>query len=84
MELPRYVCHKEVWALKIAAIEVHEDLSATISPEDTRYFTFKAKEGWASRFKPEGEDPGYYVIYKDGFVSWSPTKAFEEGYSLKK
>lgn len=25
--------------------------------------------------------PGYYVVYTDGYVSWSPAKAFEEGYT---
>lgn len=24
---------------------------------------------------------GYYVRYEDGFESWSPAKAFEEGYT---
>ncbi len=28
VELPRYKCHKEVWALKIAAIEFNENGSA--------------------------------------------------------
>lgn len=23
---------------------------------------------------------GYYVLYEDGYESWSPAKAFEEGY----
>ena len=31
---------------------------------------------------PEGINPigGYYVRYKDGFESWSPAEAFEQGY----
>ena len=80
-EMPRYKCHKEVWALKIAAIEVHEDKSATISPADERYAPFKTEPGWADRFKGDDTDPGVYVVYGDGFKSWSPTKAFEEGYT---
>jgi len=24
---------------------------------------------------------GYYVVYKDGYKSYSPAKAFEEGYT---
>ncbi len=23
----------------------------------------------------------YYVVYEDGYVSWSPAKAFEDGYT---
>lgn len=32
---------------------------------------------------PVGADPvgGYYVRYEDVFESWSPAKAFEEGYT---
>ena len=31
--------------------------------------------------KEENEE-GYYVLYNDGYESWSPKKAFEEGYNL--
>lgn len=24
---------------------------------------------------------GYFVVYKDGYESWSPAEAFEEGYT---
>lgn len=80
-EMPRYECHKQVWALKIAAVELHEDKSATIAPADEGYAAFRAPEGWAERFKGSEEDTGYYVVYADGYKSWSPTKAFEEGYA---
>lgn len=26
--------------------------------------------------------PGYYVVYEDGYKSWSPVEAFEKGYTL--
>ena len=26
---------------------------------------------------------GYLVVYKDGFISWSPADVFEEGYSAR-
>lgn len=82
MEMPRYRSHKEVWALKIAAIEINQDGSASIAPADKGYAPFKASAEWATRFKgSEAVDPGYYVTYADGFASWSPTKAFEEGYT---
>lgn len=80
--MPRYKCHKEVWALKIAAIEIREDKSATIAPTDHRYAPFATKPGWAERWKGGEGDCGYYVVYDDGYASWSPAKAFEEGYSL--
>ena len=80
-EMPRYQSHKKVWALKIAAIEVHEDKSATIAPSDEGYAPFQTRAGWADRFDGGEEDTGYYVQYEDGFSSWSPTDAFESGYT---
>jgi hypothetical protein len=81
-EMPRYKCHKEVWALKIAAIEINEDKSAKIAPKDDGYAPFVTEPGWAGRFKGDENDPGYYVVYDDGYKSWSPSKAFEDGYAL--
>lgn len=79
--MPRYKCHKAVWALKIGAIEIHEDFSATIAPEDDGFAPFTADSDWGQRFHGNEDDPGYYVVYADGYKSWSPTKAFEEGYT---
>lgn len=80
-EMPRYQSHKKVWALKIAALEIHEDKSATIAPEEIPYAPFKTHPGWAERFTGSEDDKGYFVQYEDGFASWSPTKAFEDGYT---
>jgi len=81
-EMPRYKCHKEVHALRIAAIETREDGSAKIMPADPGYAAFEAPDGWARHFQGDENDLGFYVVYADGYVSWSPTKAFEEGYTL--
>lgn len=79
-EMPRYKCHKDVWALKIAAIEMNEDRSAKIAPADEGYGMVETAPNFP--FKGSEDDLGYYVVYADGYQSWSPTKAFEEGYSL--
>jgi hypothetical protein len=79
--LPRYQSHKKVWALEIAALEIHEDKSATIAPVDKKYEPFTTKPGWAERFNGSEEDKGYWVQYEDGFTSWSPTEAFLAGYT---
>jgi hypothetical protein len=81
MEMPRYRSHKVVWAIKIAAIEVRKDKSAIIAPADDGYAPFTTKPGWAERFTGSEKDNGYYIQYADGFASWSPTKAFVDGYS---
>lgn len=83
MEMPRYRSHKTVWALKISAIEFAQDGSAKIGPSDGRYGTVETKPGYRERFKGNEEELGYYVVYSDGYQSWSPTKAFEEGYILE-
>lgn len=81
MELPSYKSHKVVKALSIAAIEIHEDKSATIAPSLAEFAPFRTRPGWADKFKGNEEDKGYYVVYEDDYDSWSPTEAFENGYT---
>ena len=86
-EMPKYVCHKEVWALKIAAIvrddegdpNAETDGSATITPADSGYLPFKVDAAYMRKHDPQ--IGGYYVVYKDGYQSFSPAQAFEEGYT---
>ena len=81
-EMPKYKCHKEVWALKIAAIEFAEDGTAIIAPQDVGFAHVTTVPDYKSKFEPnEKGDLGYYVVYKDGYQSWSPTDAFEDGYT---
>ena len=89
VEMPRYKCHKEVWALKISAIEFDRtkadaenretDGTATITPEEDGYAPFKVDANYVHKHKPEAG--GYYVVYADGYKSFSPADAFEDGYS---
>ena len=84
MEMPRYQSHKKVWALRIAAIETggeEEDGVAKIAPADEGFSPFRTQAGWSERFNGSDDDLGYFVQYEDGYQSWSPTKAFEEGYT---
>ncbi len=88
-EMPRYKCHKEVWALKIKNIDRDSDKareeqretdgSSIITPEEERYAPFKVDANYMHKHKPE--IGGYYVVYSDGYNSFSPAKAFEDGYS---
>lgn len=80
-ELPKYQSHKQVWALKIAAVEIHNDGSATIAPADMGYAAFTTRPLWSDRFSGSEDDLGYYVQYEDRFSSWSPTAVFEAGYT---
>jgi len=74
MEMPRYRCHKEVWALKIKKIE-----GVIITPADNGYGKFEVDDAYLLKHKPKAG--GYYVVYKDGYKSFSPSEAFEEGYT---
>ena len=89
IEMPKYKCHKEVWALKIsdiipdariAQLENREtDGSYMLKFSDGRYAPIKVNSDYVRRHKPEVN--GYYVVYEDGYKSYSPEKPFEDGYT---
>ena len=91
-EMPRYQCHKKVWALKIKSISFDRDVakkegretdgSATITPADLGFAQFKVDFDFVVKHKPQAG--GYYVVYEDGYKSFSPAEAFESGYTLIK
>lgn len=84
-EMPRYLCHKQVWALKIADIKDptepgnESDGSRIIVPADAGFAPFRVEQAYVHKHKPEVG--GYYVVYADGYKSYSPAKAFEDGYT---
>lgn len=87
--MPKYQCHKQVWALKIKDVVLDTDLaqqenretdgSATIVPEDSRYAPFKVNHEYVHKHNPQ--IGGYYVVYEGGYKSWSPAEVFEKGYT---
>ena len=87
--MPRYKCHKEVNALKIEAIDLDStkaidegretDGSAIITPADEGYGPFRVDHDFVLKHGPQAG--GYYVAYEDGYRSYSPAKAFEDGYT---
>lgn len=83
--MPKYKCHKEVWALKIKSVSVQPGeegpSGATITPEDSGYAPFEVDAEFYLKHQPKAG--GYYVVYKDGYKSFSPAKAFEDGYVRK-
>jgi hypothetical protein len=77
-QMPRYKCHKEVYALKINAV-THSNTGIFLTPAEEGYGTFEVAELWVAKHNPKAG--GYYVVYDDGYSSFSPAKAFEEGYT---
>lgn len=79
---PQYRSHKIVHALKIDAVKL-------IEGGTQRYLTFRdapfgtngatVREELFARHVPVPGD--YYVVYADGYESFSPAKAFEDGYT---
>jgi hypothetical protein len=79
--LPKWKCHKEVWAAKITKQDrlLLRDGMARWYLDNGGYVDANSM----LRERVTTGDPvgGYYVRYEDGFESWSPAKAFEEGYT---
>jgi hypothetical protein len=77
LALPRYKCHKEVHALKIGAVSV---INRMLIPVDLNYGPIRVTTDYLAKHRPE--TGGYYVVYDDGYLSYSPAEPFEKGYTL--
>ena len=76
-----YICHKTVKAAKIVAIHKLDGINAdmvAIEVEGSDGVHVDAK--WMA-LHPKCEVGGWLVEYEDGYLSWSPAKAFEDGYT---
>lgn len=83
MEMPRYKSHKTVWALKIAKVDHNSETSygAMLTPAEAGFAPFEVSAEYIAKHNPQ--EGGYYVVYADGYKSFSPAKAFEEGNTLE-
>lgn len=77
IQLPKWKCHKEVWADEIVDITFtpsgsrwHLSCGGIVDANTVREIT--------QRSSPIVGD--YFVEYEDGYRSWSPVKAFIDGY----
>lgn len=77
-EMPKYRCHKEVHAIRIESVDVTSWTLFFQLP----FTPIRVDPFWYEKHKPEAG--GYYVFYADGYVSYSPAKAFEDGYTPAK
>jgi hypothetical protein len=84
-EMPRYKCHKVVHALKIAKVldptlpGNESDGSRVIVPDEAGYAPFAVERDYVRKHNPQ--PGGYFVVYEDGYKSFSPAQAFESGYT---
>lgn len=70
-DMDEFKCHKVVRAAYII------DMDPGTNTLLTRTGTIQVPMD----FIGERRAPGYLVRYEDGYLSWSPVKAFEEGYT---
>jgi hypothetical protein len=78
-KLPRWKSHKEVEAFKIEAVLSFPQpggLTTLVSVGDG--FRVYVNDEYVKKHNPQ--IGGYYVRYADGYESFSPAEAFEEGY----
>lgn len=81
--MPQYRCFKTVSALRIQEVrEVGYDSTTDENPLVAISFENPAfpPRTINLRGKPTPEAGWWYVQYEDGYISFSPAKAFEEGY----
>ncbi len=81
--MPRYKCHKEVLAGRIKTMAnnfngiVLQSVTLVFEEAESRPETVDA--AWVDKHRPAVG--GYFVRYVDGYTSFSPGKAFEDGYT---
>lgn len=76
--LPEWQCHKRVRAAQIVAIKDFENGSQEL--EFGSGVKALVDATWVKRHN--ACVGGYYVVYEDGYASFSPRAAFEGGYTL--
>ena len=75
---PKYICHKTVGALKIKSIKQSDaEGTGTLSFHGSKQKKEVSAE-WLLKNNPQVD--GYFVVYEDGYESFSPAEPFESGY----
>lgn len=73
-EMPKYLFRKEVHAMLIESVDSENGILYFGMP----FTKIQIGKSWIANHSPEAG--GYYVMCADGYVSYCPAKAFEEGY----
>lgn len=80
VELPRYKCHKEVRAFQIRCIRfVPESDGGNAILDGASPMQVQVTAEYMKKHRPQ--IGGYYVLYQDGYQSFSPGDVFEDGYA---
>lgn len=82
MDLPKYRCHKVVQAAKIIETGPEpggRDVALTLQLPSKEVGVVIVSTDWALKHNPQVG--GYFIQYEDGYQSYSPAAAFEDGYT---
>jgi hypothetical protein len=77
-QLSEYQCHKKVRAARITGFRGNGTDTPDLLLGEINAVVSMLPD-WHEKHKPA--IGGYYVVYDDGYQSFSPAKAFEDGYS---
>ena len=77
----KYCSHKEVTAYKILDVKTMIDGTGRLLLEkhDEDDHQIRVSNGFMIKHQPQVG--GYYVVYADGYKTFLPAQAFEEGYT---
>ena len=78
--LARWRSHKTVQAGKIKSIEHHSMDANFLLEGEVGDFELTVDNKVFARGWPSIGD--YIVVYEDGYISWSPARPFEDGYTI--
>lgn len=78
--LPRYECHKEVNAGLITGMQFLNGRTELVLGEQN--VTIEVDDEWF-KLHPKTTIGGFYVVYDDGYCSYSPSEPFLKGYKRK-
>jgi hypothetical protein len=80
--IPLYRSHKLVRAAKITSFYTPDGRTYHVGMEGVDGCAYVGRD-WLDKRVPEIQNPvgGYFVLYEDGYTSWSPAEAFEAGYT---
>ena len=76
MNLPKFQCHKVVGAIQIKGFENIDGKTFIVTELGQQ---IELTEEYLKKHDPQFG--GYYVEYEDGYKSFSPERAFEDGYT---
>ena len=82
-DMAEFKCHKVVRAAKVVDLVMLPNGNAGLILADGDLL--ELDPAFVVRHFGEApyQLPGYVVRYEDGYLSWSPVKAFEEGYTKR-